>query len=96
MIIGDLNVESVAVTPYEADPVLVVDPNAMLPFSVTFESFQAIAGKNRRVRKGVSSVDLDEPSLDDLCNSIEALRISTMKNQLRIFGSKRPNHQLSV
>jgi hypothetical protein len=66
MIIGDFNLECIAVTPYEADPELVVDPNAVLSGAVTLERFQAIAGKNRKIRKHGSGMNLDELSLNDL------------------------------
>jgi hypothetical protein len=39
MIIRNLNVEGVPITPDEADAVLIIDPDAMLPFPVTLQSF---------------------------------------------------------
>jgi hypothetical protein len=39
MIIRNLNVEGVTITPDEADAVLIIDPDAMLPLPVTLQSF---------------------------------------------------------
>jgi hypothetical protein len=96
MIIGDFHLESVALTPYEADPVLIVDPDAVLSCAVSFERFQAIAGEKGKIRKHVGSMDLDELPLDELSKPIEALGISAVKNMLRISGSERSNHDHSI
>jgi len=43
VVVDDLNVTRIRINPPETDPPLVIDPNAMLPLSVTGESFQAIS-----------------------------------------------------
>jgi len=60
--------------------------------SAAFERFQPIARKDRQIRKGARSVNLGQPSLNYMPKPVEALRISTVKNQFRISGSKRSNH----
>jgi len=92
MIIGYFNLECVAVTPYEACPVLIVDPDTVLSSAVTFERFQAIAGKKSKIRKYVCGMNLDEFSLNDLSKPMEAFGIPALKNKLRIPGSERSNH----
>jgi hypothetical protein len=49
MIVRDLHVVGVVPAPHEADPVLVVDPDAMLPLSVAAQFLQAIAGRNPQI-----------------------------------------------
>jgi hypothetical protein len=93
MIIGDFNFECVAVTPYEADPVLIVDPDAVLSCAVTFEYFQVIAWEKSHIRERVGGMNLHEFSLNDLSKPIEAFGISALKNDLRISGSERSNHK---
>jgi hypothetical protein len=88
MIIGDFSLECVAVTPYEADPILIVDPDTMLPCAVPLERFKAISGKKSKIRKHVSGMNLDESSLNDTSKPIEAFGISALKNELRILGSE--------
>ena len=46
MVIGNRNLQGIAIAPYEADSVLVIDPDAVLSCAVTLERFQAIAGEN--------------------------------------------------
>jgi hypothetical protein len=73
MVIGNLNFEGIAITPNEADAVLVVDPDAMLSCAATLERFQAIAGENRQIREQKSGMDLHEFSLNDWRNPVETL-----------------------
>jgi hypothetical protein len=96
MIIRDFDLVSVTVTPEKADPILVVDADAVLSRSVPFERLQSISGKDRKIRKDASSVKLDEFSLNNLRKPIETLRITRPKYQFCVFGSKRSNHQKSV
>lgn len=49
MVIHDLNVVRVAVSPPETDPPLVVDPNAVLTFPVSCQFFQPIPGWDSQV-----------------------------------------------
>lgn len=42
MIIDYLDVERVSVLPYEADSVLVIDSNTVLPQTIAFQSFQIV------------------------------------------------------
>ncbi len=72
MVIGNFNFEGIAIAPYEADSVLVVDPDAALSCAVTLERFQAIARENRQIRMQKSSVELRELSLNDRRNSVAA------------------------
>jgi hypothetical protein len=45
MVIGNLDVESIPRIPAEADAVLIVNSNAVLPFAASFERFQPVSGK---------------------------------------------------
>jgi len=73
MIIGNLNFESIAITPYETDAVLVVDPNAVLSSAIPLQGLQMVAGKYGKIRKSNRCVDLHELSLNNRRQAIEAL-----------------------
>ena len=73
MIIGDLNLKGVSITPNETDAILVVDPNAMLSFAIPLQGFQMVARKYGKIRKSNRCVDLHELSLNDRRQAIEAL-----------------------
>jgi len=51
VIVSDLDIEGVAVVPCEADSPLVVDPNAVLPLSISFQLLQAVSGWSSEVLK---------------------------------------------
>jgi hypothetical protein len=46
MIVNDLNFASIASLPNEADAILIVNPNAVLPHPASLQRFQTIARKN--------------------------------------------------
>src|SRR5579884_4571334 len=48
MIVGDFHVMGVVVTPYEADPPLIVNPYAVLPFSIPFNASRRLLGGSRK------------------------------------------------
>ena len=49
VIIRDLDVFGMAVVPDETDSPLVIDPDAVLSFSVAFQDFQTVAGRRSEV-----------------------------------------------
>jgi len=49
VIIGDFHIIGVAITPHEADPVLIVNPDTELPLALTLECFQPVPGQNSKV-----------------------------------------------
>jgi len=51
VIIGDFNIKGISVTPYEADPPLIVDSYAALPFAPSLQLFQSIARRDAKVLK---------------------------------------------
>src|SRR4051812_39241212 len=51
VIVDDLYVLRVAVLPDEADSVLIVDPDTVLPAPIARQRFQPVAGKCRQVSK---------------------------------------------
>src|SRR5713101_2903666 len=57
MIVGDLHFESVAAPPHETDPVLIVDPNAVLPLPVAMQFLQPISGGNLQIIESGCAVE---------------------------------------
>jgi len=49
MIVDYFHVGRIAVLPYEADSILVVDSNAVLSDAVALQSFQVVAARSREV-----------------------------------------------
>jgi hypothetical protein len=49
VVIDEFDIIRTSVLPHEADPPLVIDPDAVLTSPVTFESFKPIAGRDSEV-----------------------------------------------
>lgn len=49
MVVYDLDVLCLPVSPYEANPVLAIDSNAMLALAVRSQGFQMVAGNGRKI-----------------------------------------------
>src|SRR5258708_2185987 len=89
MIIDDLHVEGIAVFPAETDAVLVVDPHAVLPLPVSFQSFQAVGGRRCQITKFFRAIDLNQSSEGDRIDRLKTLDPVLVKDQLCIFVAKR-------
>jgi hypothetical protein len=49
VVISDFHIKSIATAPGKADSPLVIYPNAVLPFPVILELFQAVAGRHTKI-----------------------------------------------
>ena len=49
MIVGYLNLPSRAISPYKAQPPLIVDANTALTMTVAAQGFQTVAGRHRQI-----------------------------------------------
>jgi hypothetical protein len=49
VVVHDFNVEGIRLTPHKAEAVLVVDANAVLPFTIPRMRFKAIAARNCQI-----------------------------------------------
>lgn len=56
MIIDDFNVVSVPSAPYEAQPILIVDANAVLAFPVPRQRFQTVSRWPKQIRKTLDGI----------------------------------------
>ena len=56
MIVDDLNIFRPCVSPPEADPVLIVDPNTVLSGAIASELLEAVARWNAKILKGFGRI----------------------------------------
>jgi hypothetical protein len=70
MIIRYLNIVSIAIAPSEAYPPTIVDPDAVLPHSITGEFLKPIPWRNRQVLKRFGCIEDRKPSQCDLLHII--------------------------
>jgi len=92
VIVDDVNLVRVTVTPGEADAVLIVDPDAVLPVAITRERFKVVAGKRTQVAKAPRSVQLLELSLSDAGDTLEAAAEPAGEQVLSLPVAKRADH----
>jgi hypothetical protein len=72
VIIANLDVERVTVSPDEADPPLFVDPDAVLPGSITPQGFEPVSRRHPQRIKVRRCVQYDQLSSSRLFDAIEA------------------------
>jgi hypothetical protein len=62
VIVGDLDLESIAQPPDEANSPLVIDPNAVLVLAVAREFLEVVSRRNIQVAQGIRCIQ--NPKLD--------------------------------
>jgi hypothetical protein len=93
MVIHDLYPISVPIVPFEAEPPLIVDPNAPLAPPVTDELFQAIARQTAQVTAQIDGIVelLKLPDRHPL-ESAKTPRMATTIQGLRVLAAEAFNH----
>ena len=56
MVVGDFDIKNVSVLPSEANPELIINPDAELAFAICLQSLQAVTGRNSKVIQSSSRV----------------------------------------
>jgi hypothetical protein len=85
VVVHDLDIPGITIAPGEADPVLPVDPDRVLPFPVTRERFEAV-GRGREVARLLGCVELVELRL----RSLPERRGQALSCSLALLWAQRP------
>jgi hypothetical protein len=85
MVIGNLNIESMAAFPAEADPVLVVDADTVLACSISFQRLQSIRRWRGKIADFFRAVDLDEPAKGDGGDLLESSDAASLEDRLGVL-----------
>jgi hypothetical protein len=97
MIVHNLCVSDATLRPSKTDPVLLVDPDTVLPPPVALQSFQVVARRNPEILNGVGVVEneqlgprstLEVRRTDFPCG----LRVLAVEDILGAFVSEGQNH----
>jgi len=86
----------VTVLPHEADPILIVDPDAVLPTPIPTESFEMVARERAEVVESLRRVQLHELALSDAGNAPKPTRRTTLEQRLGVPVPEGPDHLLKV
>jgi hypothetical protein len=81
VVVHDLNFVSIPLAPNEAKTPLVVNPNAILSFSVAVQYFQAISGRRCQIAQFRGAIQLPKLAPRDALDSLKAAaRLPTVKS----------------
>jgi len=94
VVIDDFDIVSVAALPLEADSPLIIDSDAVLPFPVVLQLFEAIARRDSEVIETDGSVDLKEFSQGHPVDfRRQFFRAAPIENRFRFPASEAENHR---
>jgi hypothetical protein len=60
MVVDNLCLSDPTLRPSKTDPVLLVDPDTVLPFSIPLQSLQMVAGRDAKILDGVGVVENEQ------------------------------------
>ena len=96
MIIGYLHVERISISPAEADPVLIVNTDAVLARAVALEQLQTVPRRRGQIAKLFRAVDLDQLA-DGYCGDLlEPPHNLPAKDRFRLSIAKRPDQSYRI
>jgi hypothetical protein len=96
VVVHHLDLLRFAVLPHEADPILVVDPHAVLPPPITGKSLKVIARKRAQVVESSGCVKLRELALCDPGNAPKPAHRVPLEKRLGVSVPEGPDHLLRV
>ena len=96
MIIHNFHVVDIAIAPSKTDAPLVVDANAVLPFSIAFQRFQAIAWRRPQIAKFGGDIQLPQLSLGHALAPPKASDSLPVVKLFRLARPERLDHTLIV
>lgn len=96
MVVGNLNVEGVSILPAEADAVLVVDPDTVLPLSVAFQCLKLVSGDRGQVAQRRCPVQVEQLSDRNLFDGPKPLRVLLLEDLPGFGVSKGADHVFIV
>ena len=101
MVVDDLDIFRPRLAPSEADPVLIVDPDTVLPGTVTLELLEAIARRNPEVVEFLGRIQRLELTNGDAPERLRKRLTNcagraTMEQVFRRRTAKRSDHRRTI
>jgi len=95
VVVHDLDVLRFAVLPHETDPILVIDPDAVLRPPITAKGLEVIARKRAQVVESLGGMQLRQLALSDPSNVPKPSRVP-LKQRLGVSVPEGPDHLLRL
>jgi hypothetical protein len=89
MIIGDLNVKSIAFLPSKANAILIVDSDAILARAIALQRLKPVRRRRREVSKFFRAVDLNQFPEHDGSDGLKSPHSTLLENPFCILIVKR-------
>jgi hypothetical protein len=89
MIIGDLNVKSIAFLPSKANAILIVDSDAILARAIALQRLKPVRRRRREVSKFFRAVDLNQFPERDGSDGLKSPHWTLLENPFCILIAKR-------
>ena len=89
MIIHDLHIKSIPSLPSKTDPILVVDPDAILARAIALQCLKPVRRWRRQISEFFGVIDLHEFPERDGSDGLKSPHPALLKNRLRILATKR-------
>jgi hypothetical protein len=96
VIIDDLYLVSVALSPLETDAPLIVDSDAVLTLTVTVQFLQAIAGRDAQVLQRLRVVQHYELATGGVLDALKAWKALAVEERFRVFAPERLYHKWNL
>lgn len=96
MVVDHFNLMGVAVSPHEADPILIVDPYAVLPPPISIQRLEMVPRKSTEVIETMRCVHLNQLALHDPGDGPEPAGGIAEEKSLRVPTPKGSDHLLRV
>ena len=97
MVVNDLHLLWPGVGPHEADPPLVVDPDAVLTNSVALESLEPVARRNTEILEHLSGSHLTKLAQRDPMDSrIHRTHAFTVPQPFGLLAPERSDHETRI
>jgi len=92
MVICDLNFVSVSVFPTEANPILVIDTDTVLPSPISLQQLQPISWRRCQIAQFFGTVDLHQPAQRNRGDLLVLPDAPLLKDRLSVLVPKRSDH----
>jgi hypothetical protein len=76
----------------EANSILIVDSNAVLPFAVAVQTLQAVTRRDEQVGNGLRGVERSQSTQGYGCDVGELFDALTAEKAFRLLASEAPDH----
>ena len=93
MVVNYFNIISIIVEPAKAKSPLIINPDAVLTFSVAFKQFQMVAGRRSKVIQVFGLMQIHQFTPCCPFNIGKTRYFNVLEQDFRIFAAKCPYHE---